>query len=353
MCQLKGQTLRLPNLSEFYSQWPNRISPHYEDLRQIIDDKINEWIPDERVRIKAHKIDLPFFCAVWYPGSALDRLEFLAWYSLWLFLWDDDVEDLAIPISRDISTSVELQKVQWLHKHALEYIRFHLGLCDESTPEPQTPTKYCTLFKHAGAPMRKGASLAERGRFFEAIKEYMDCVEVECDYVLGKRLPSLQEYWETRLGTSSVNTYSAFGEFMGNCQIPPHLFDTQDMHSLWFEINRHIVAMNDLASLKKEMSGQALHSLVPVIINETGCDLDTAAGSVIETLRISGENLDKTADGLLALAEKDGSDARASVEAYLYSFWTSMTGSYWWSLSCPRYGVGKYLQQDGSLVIPL
>lgn len=155
----------------------------------------------------------------WYPGSTLDRLEFMAWYSLWLFLWDDVVEDTAIPPGvSDEPASIELQKVQWLHRHALEYVKFHLGLCDDDDesaapePEPEPPTKYCALFKHAGARLRTGATVEERQRFFDALREYMGCVEVESSYVLGNQLPSLEEYWDHRLGTSSVNTYSAVGE---------------------------------------------------------------------------------------------------------------------------------------------
>lgn len=68
--QLKGQTLRLPNLFGFYSQWPNQISPHYEQLRQTIEAKIDEWIPDEHVRRKARKVDLPMFSATYVPVVA-------------------------------------------------------------------------------------------------------------------------------------------------------------------------------------------------------------------------------------------------------------------------------------------
>ena len=63
--ELKGQTLRLPNLFNFYSQWPNEISPHYEQLRKTIETKIQEWVDpcDENVRRKARKVDLPLFSA--------------------------------------------------------------------------------------------------------------------------------------------------------------------------------------------------------------------------------------------------------------------------------------------------
>lgn len=127
---------------------------------------------------------------------------------MWLFLLDDVLEDNAIP------GSGETDNGEWLHKHALalEYVKFHLGLCEESATEPEPPTKYCALFKHAGRPLREACTVAERQRFFETIQEFMACVEVESSFVRRKELPTLYEYWEHRLGTSAVNTYCALGE---------------------------------------------------------------------------------------------------------------------------------------------
>ena len=63
--ELKGQTVHLPNLNPFFSQWPTEMSPYYEQLKETIESKIVEWISEERVRAKARKIDLPLFSATW------------------------------------------------------------------------------------------------------------------------------------------------------------------------------------------------------------------------------------------------------------------------------------------------
>jgi hypothetical protein len=62
--ELKGQNLRLPSLSGFYSQWPNEVSPHYGQLTETIETKIQEWISDEPIRRKARKVNLPLFSAM-------------------------------------------------------------------------------------------------------------------------------------------------------------------------------------------------------------------------------------------------------------------------------------------------
>lgn len=181
------------------------ISPHYDQLTETIDSKIAEWISDEPVSRKAHKINLPVFCSVWYPRSSLDRLETIAWYSMWLFLWDDVIEDSAIPTAEGVN------KIQWLHREALKYVKFHLGLSDACV-EPGPPTKYCSLFKHAGAPLREACTVEERQRFYDTVEEYMGCVEVESEFVGKGELPTLDEYWKHRLGTTSIHTYCALGE---------------------------------------------------------------------------------------------------------------------------------------------
>jgi len=131
----------------------------------------------------------------------------MAWYSMWLFLWDDVVEDSVIP------SSAKDNKVDWLHENALRYVKFHLGLSG-SDVEPPSPTKYCALFKHCAGPLREFSTEKELTRFYETLEEYMTCVGVESQYVAAKELPTLQEYWEHRLGTSSVHTYCALTEYV-------------------------------------------------------------------------------------------------------------------------------------------
>ncbi len=63
--ELKGQSLHLPSLFDFYSRWPNEVSPHHAQLRETMEVKIQEWIPDEPVRCKARKVNLPLFSATY------------------------------------------------------------------------------------------------------------------------------------------------------------------------------------------------------------------------------------------------------------------------------------------------
>ncbi|KAK0744566.1 isoprenoid synthase domain-containing protein [Apiosordaria backusii] len=345
--QLKGQTLHLPSIEPVLSNWPTTINPYYHELKKKVAIKIDEWISDEKVRRKAQVIDLPLFSSTWYPYATPDRLETITWYSMWIFLWDDVIEESATP------SSGITDKVPWIHQQALRYMEYHLGLSSD-VEEPAAPTKYCTLFKYAAEPFRKASNLLQRMRLYEELKVYMEACEVEQEFVRAGDLPNLKEYWEHRLGTSSVHTYSALGEYMSGGSIPPGMFDRPELRELWVGINRHIVTVNDLISFKKEVVKSSFHSLIPIAMNETGADLDTVVDGLVDTLHTIGDSMDQAGNTLIAVAERDhGLQGRKNMEKYVKCFQTCATGNYWWSLFCGRYGVQQYLQPDGSLVVPL
>ncbi|KAK0710315.1 hypothetical protein B0T26DRAFT_875151 [Lasiosphaeria miniovina] len=100
--ELQGQTIRVPELRPFFSRWPTKISPYYEQLKGIIESKIEKWIPNEHVNTR------------WYPRSSLGRLETMSWFSLWVFLWDDVIEATGTSTDSTLTTDVA-----WLHDEAL------------------------------------------------------------------------------------------------------------------------------------------------------------------------------------------------------------------------------------------
>jgi hypothetical protein len=62
---LRGQIIRVPDLTKLFTHWPaTRISSHLNELRLIHDGKVLEWFPDEKVRKKMMGIDVPLFAAM-------------------------------------------------------------------------------------------------------------------------------------------------------------------------------------------------------------------------------------------------------------------------------------------------
>ncbi|KAK5662826.1 hypothetical protein OQA88_6237 [Cercophora sp. LCS_1] len=172
------------------------------------------------------------------------------------------------------------------------------------------------------------------------------------NFLSSQTLPSVEVYWEGRLGSSAVSSYAALAKFMIGITIPDFLRDDENIKTMWFELNRNVSYVNDMVSLKKELN-VSVYSLIPVTIKETGNDLPRIVAGFIEGLRISIENFDQAAACLLDRAGEETEEIRAGVERYVHVFRTMMTGSLCWSLASDRYGDTEFIQRDGSLVIPL
>ncbi|KAK3332958.1 isoprenoid synthase domain-containing protein [Cercophora scortea] len=334
--RLKGQILRCPNLAPSFSKWPSGVSPHYEQLKATVESRIQEWIPDQHIARSARNLDLPFFVATWWPKAAVESLETIAWMSLWLFIWDDLVEDAAMPDSLTADG-----KVKWLHHQAFEYVESELGL-STSLELVASPTKYCSLFKHAAVAMRAGCSANERRRFCDAFRHYMECCETEEVYRLSGVVPDIDTYWKHRVGSSGMDMYIALAEYMSGSHIPDHLIETPEIKQAGFDLGYHIVAY-----VAKDWLGA-----IPILINGNHLDLDGAVAYVLDIAKEIERDFDRVAEALLAMVKHDPA-AHASVEDYLDIMRTNMTGNYVWSLQCPRYGMSEYVLQDGSLVVPL
>jgi hypothetical protein len=129
----------------------------------------------------------------------------MTWFTIWIFIWDDGTEDTA---TVDSNENINPES---LHQQALEYIEFQLGLSDGDV-EAVPPTKYCGLFKYTAEPLRIACTVTWRREFYQHLAWYMKCCEVEHQFVRSGSLPTLSEYWGHRLGTSSIDAYSALAE---------------------------------------------------------------------------------------------------------------------------------------------
>ncbi len=157
-------------------------------------------------------------------------------YTLWLFIWDDDIDES--------DGQWELSKLDSMHKTLLEWVSFRLGLTEgmkPGVPGPPLPTANAGIFNTVARDMKLAFHEPGRRRFFDELKFYLDSLLVEQGFLLRRELPSVQTYWDHRLGTSAVHTYSAAAEYMMNGVIPEELFGTDENNTLWYETNRFVV----------------------------------------------------------------------------------------------------------------
>ncbi|KAK3693084.1 isoprenoid synthase domain-containing protein [Podospora appendiculata] len=324
--QLKGQVLRCPDLTPSFSQWPSGVSPHYKQLEATVERRIREWIPDQQIARSARNLDLAYFVATWWPKASVENLETMAWMTLWLFIWDDFVEDAAMPDSLSAEG-----KVEWLHHQAFSYVESELGLSESSQPA-KSPTKYCSLFKYAAVGLRDNCSVAVRRQFCDAFRYYMACCETEEVYTRSGAVPDIETYWKHRVGSSGMDMYIVLQEFMAGSNIPEHLHETPEIKRAQFELGYHIVALNDIFSLKKELSKNWLGA-IPILIKENDLDLEGAVAYILDIAKGIERSFDRAAEALLEMVEHDPA-AHVSVQDHVDIMRTNMTGNYVWSWLC-------------------
>lgn len=112
----------------------------------------------------------------------------------------------------------DMASTRELHRQAIAFIEHKLGLaaagCGRPTaPSPVAPSEAtAVVFDFIGERLCAGHSEAGRRRFFREIEYYMRCCEVEQSHYYEGVLPSVEEYWAQRRGTTSVYSSAALAE---------------------------------------------------------------------------------------------------------------------------------------------
>ncbi|KAJ0358817.1 hypothetical protein COL154_008858, partial [Colletotrichum chrysophilum] len=166
---------------------------------------------------------------------------------------------------------------------------------------------------------------------------FMKTSEVEQKRRLSPDLPSVEEYVETRMGTSTVNVTSFFNEV----SLPIKVLTDPYMKVVWDKTNIIIWATNDLLSLKKEVGQQTVDSIVPLLFREF-CSLDLAVSMVVETIEKAVEDFDHAA---YILTERYSGDESliGNLKTYINACRLNCTGN-------GRYGVSKHTFAGGVMM---
>ncbi|KAJ3494159.1 hypothetical protein NLG97_g4261 [Lecanicillium saksenae] len=341
---IKNKEILCPNLLAILSPLAAASTDNYNELESRINSRIDDIINDDVILHKVKNVNLPLFISDWYPNCSFEAQEAMALYYLWLFVWDDvfDGEDIreALPLNMEA-----------MFEKTINFVKYHLGLTELAAGElePEAPTKATSIFKHAGVMLAQQTDREQRERFFEEIKFYILSCAYEHKTIERGVLPSVEEYWTYRLGTSSVYASCAIADHMAGVKLPGKYFENDDMALLWREANRNIVIVNDLLSLKKEIN-RSLHSLIPISMQDTGYNLQDAIDDLVNQLRDSVKKFQSLSARLLSSVAHDP-QAKQELEKYIRLIQFNVTGNLSWSIGCDRYRVTDDLQADGSLKV--
>lgn len=348
LSKLRGQTICMPDLRPFLAHWPKDCHPELERLRGDTREWLSRYesmstrfyqsltyaisvIPPGKALNALILADFALFAATWWPHTTYEKLKTVCFLFAWLFIRDDEVDNSDSAIVDDVSAA------QIYHDQTTAYVRWTLGL-DATKPTGITsPVILC--FTPIGEALKNAYDMGQRQRFFEAIEFYMTMVKHEQKLRLSGHIPTIEDFWYFRLGSSGVDLALNVHEY--SCEgvrFPDEFWADEDVKKLFRFTNTNLSTVNDLLSVKKEIKDGGLDSLIPIYLYHIG-DLTKATNDAVAYLTGEIKGQDETSASLIRRYESADEKTRQQVKEFVEACKYYCTGNLTWSLSTGRYGV--------------
>lgn len=379
---LRGQTFVLPEFEKLFSCWPSHTSPHLEQLQTEVKAHITQLLacnssfkyPDPvRKQKELLAIDLPYFVATWWPNASLDNLLTLAKCALWLFMWDDEIDSSGSSLGGDMSGACEYRQI------TMQFIAAKLDLAND---RPITTNVLITSFEDIGNVIATKEDFEQRHRFYREIDSFVSSTEPEQLRRSSAMLPSLQDYLDTRMGTSGVRVLAVLYDLLNDdllTDVRLAATSLQDpcpaLEFLTTQCNLIISLTNDILSLKKEVEAGATDSAIPILFadkqdfsdaTQTAVDMITnskkAFDDVVQLICWNSSTEEERKQLKFFVAEETSKHYPLNVEAlnfmpeesvlsFITALQTMVTGNIAWSMRSKRYGLQKVLTSGSRKIV--
>lgn len=140
-------------------------------------------------------LGLPLTLSRWYPDAEWQELKVATAYSVWIFVWDDEID------AGDTDAAANEELAQAYYRQSLAYIHSVLGLDGHSPDDIEAPHQNMTLFADVAHGVRDATDLQQRQRFFDELENFMLQVGVEHTHRMAGTIPSTSEYMDIRSGS--------------------------------------------------------------------------------------------------------------------------------------------------------
>ncbi|KAH0489992.1 hypothetical protein TgHK011_001478 [Trichoderma gracile] len=347
---LSGSTLTIPNLKVPLASFARGQSKYTAEIRRWVDRLVEENIHDRRKCIGVKRCDFGYLAACCFPDSDWEQLKAAAAFLVWIFTWDDIIdhgEDTSGIISNGERARVFCQQ-------SLEYISQKLELDDSYGGVAGQIAPSMSMFDETAGPlMSANWSQRQTQRLYNEIEHYVKCCLIEHLQQEDDSIPAQEEYTTMRFGTSGITPGIAICEFTRDISLPDEIVESAPMKVIWREITRLCMMINDIYSCQKELRSGVIQNIIPVIAYASGTDdITTVTQEFMDIFQTSVNTFEESYQLLKALASPDP-NLSEDIQKYIQNCQTITTGLLEWMLRSERYGVGKYLQADGSALVPL
>ncbi|KAI1293945.1 terpenoid synthase [Xylaria venustula] len=346
--QLSGQILHTPDFVKTLASWPTDTNKHIEEIEVLVDEYLERIITSD-TKLKALKqADFAKLISLWYPDAEWPELKVATAYTVWIFVWDDEV---------DAGDIFEEHLAHEYYRKSIAYSHYILGLDKHSTNGTGTvaPGPNMALFADFGCVLKERADIHQRQRFFDNLKDFMEKVGIEHSYRLSGAMPTLNDYMTIRMGSVGCTPQIALTDFILRIRLPESIMRCDAMVVLWEETTRLCIVLNDIYSAQKEMAQGSLLNIVPVIFHDIRDEnqnrLDVVSQRLDVMLKDAMTKFEVTAREL-----NDMAPPGSQLNEYILKFvkWCRyyVTACLYWTLESRRYGMTTCANADGTLSIP-
>ncbi|RAK99749.1 terpene synthase family protein [Aspergillus ibericus CBS 121593] len=339
---LHNQTFTIRGLRSAFANWPFKVNPYLDQARQDVALMLTSRFPHHPKLRKLLGGDYGLFGATWWPCAGYRQLLVATYLSLWLFMWDDELDS-------DVgSLANHFDMAQEYRAETLAFVRNRLGL-DDSKITMISSNEVISSFDFIGDSLRESCTYEQRQTFVEEFCFFMEKSETEQRLRLGEYLVTIDEFSRYRLGTSAVRVVLAINQFCHSTDLPSYVTKDADFVALWDLVNVNICNVNDLLSVKKEIAQGGAESLVPILYAKYG-SVQKAVDHIVAGIRHTITELDATAKRLRIRYSTD-LDVLKGLEIFIDGCKYYCTGNLTWSLSTGRYGVHQESEPDNVIIV--
>lgn len=196
-------------------------------------------------------------------------------------------------------------------------------------------------------------ALEKRNLFLNEMSYFVQMSSTEQSLRLSGAIPTLDTFWQYRLGSSAVSVCLALSEFAGHeSDLPISFYHDVHVQALFRHTNILISAVNDLLSVKKEFQRDAIDSLIPILYAHLG-SVEGTVEQIVMFIEDEVVKMDAVAASIEMTYAGQEPEVRRMVVDFIYGCKCLVTGNLAWSLQTERYGVKEHLNEKTGEIVML
>ena len=249
VAHLRGQRVSIPDLENMFAEWPSLVNPNENVVKTVVDYVLENHSMTKAVEMKLKRANLALLIASWYPQASAETLKEITYFVCWMYVVDDAIIDKVSWPGYDNAAAFDIAF------HELnEFLGASLRLDGDMQKQiPGSTIPAIDSFAGIGEALCRKYTVSQRQAFYDAYVLTMNGYRTEQQLRIAEKLPSWEEYWTYREGSSCIRMCVAMIEFAIGSNIPDHIMESQEMQDLWTETTVLTWLTNDLISAKKEL----------------------------------------------------------------------------------------------------